>query len=117
MRPASVLWLQCSLQVWASVSSSTSVGSRPRVAEVLLDRLHLDQRQVQLAVAAELQQAVVVQFADRHVYQFEFVRLSHIQLRQLQRADDHLFDRIVGQHLAAQRRQLRRRQVRKARSS
>ena len=30
-----VLWAQCSLHVWASVSSSTSVGSRPVGAEVV----------------------------------------------------------------------------------
>ena len=28
-----VLWAQCSLHVWASVSSSTSVGSRPRAVK------------------------------------------------------------------------------------
>ncbi len=29
MRARKVLWTQCSDQVWASVSSSTSLGSRP----------------------------------------------------------------------------------------
>ena len=33
-----VLWAQCSLHVWASVSSSTSVGSRPLGTEVVADR-------------------------------------------------------------------------------
>ena len=32
-----VLWAQCSLHVWASVSSSTSVGSRPSGGEVVAD--------------------------------------------------------------------------------
>ena len=32
-RARNVLWAQCSLHVWASVSSSTSVGSRPRAAK------------------------------------------------------------------------------------
>ncbi len=29
IRARNVLWAQCSLQVWAIISSSTSVGSRP----------------------------------------------------------------------------------------
>ena len=33
-----VLWAQCSLHVWASVSSSTSVGSRPAASKWALDR-------------------------------------------------------------------------------
>ena len=38
MSARNVLWAQCSLHVWASVSSSTSVGSRPDRREVGLDR-------------------------------------------------------------------------------
>ena len=36
-----VLWAQCSLHVWASVSSSTSVGSRPIAGEVVADDAQL----------------------------------------------------------------------------
>ena len=51
-----VLWTQCSLQVWARVSSSTSVGSRPLLAEVGLDGLHLAEVEKEVAFAGEFQQ-------------------------------------------------------------
>ncbi len=84
-----------------------------QLAEILLDRLHLDQRQVQLAVAAQIAPAARRPGSDRHLHQLERVRLSHVQVRQVERPDDHLLDRIVGQHLAAQQRQLIGRQFRK----
>ena len=60
IRPLSVLWEQCSLQVWAIVSSSMSVGSRPSFAEVRLNRLHLVERQGQLAGSAQIDELPVV---------------------------------------------------------
>ena len=45
-----------------------------QLAEVLLDRLHLDQRQVQLARAAQLLERGIVQFANRHADQLKLVR-------------------------------------------
>ena len=34
--------------------------------------------------------------------QLESVRLPHVQVRQFQRADNHLFDRIIGQDFIAE---------------
>ncbi len=79
MRPASVLWLQCSLQVWASVSSSTSVGSRPSSRKCDLNGLHFGQRQIQLPLAAELHQSRVIHFTQRHRDQFELVLAADFQ--------------------------------------
>jgi hypothetical protein len=76
----------------------------PQVAVVLLDRLHLDQRQVQLALAAQSPQRVVVQLADRHRHQLEKVRGADVQFRQFERPKDNLLDRVVRQDLRAEQR-------------
>ena len=61
-----VLWAQCSDQVWARVSSSASVGSRPIEAEVGLDGPHLAGVERQQPVPAEVGQLVVAQAGQRH---------------------------------------------------
>lgn len=59
MRALKVLCTQCSLQVWARVSSSTSVGSR-FAPVVVADRPHLVEVEREPALAADGQQGVVV---------------------------------------------------------
>ena len=68
-----------------------------QLAEVGLDRLHLGQLQVELALAAEPHERLVVQLADRHVPQFELVRRADLEPFKRQRTDDDLLDGVVGQ--------------------
>jgi hypothetical protein len=75
-------------------------------AEMGLDRLHLDQRQVKLPFTAEPLQRRVVRLSDRHRHQFEAIGRADLQVLELQRSDDHLLDGVVGQHLRAKQREL-----------
>ena len=72
-----------------------------KLAKMGLDRLHFDQGEVQLARTAQLHQPLVVKFPKWDGGQAKLVRLAHFQAIQLQRTDHDLFNRIVGQYLAA----------------
>ncbi len=76
----------------------------PQVAVILLDRLHFDQCQIQLALAAQPPQRIVVQFADRHRHQLEPIRRTDVQFRQFERPEHDLLDRVVRQDLRAEQR-------------
>ena len=67
------------------------------LAEVLADRLHLGQLQIELPLAAEAHQGVVVELADRHGADFEAIGPAEVEPRERQRADDDLLDGVVGQ--------------------
>ena len=58
MAARKVLWAQCSLQVWASVSSSTSVGSRPLPDGEALHRVQLRGLEGETSLHAELGEAI-----------------------------------------------------------
>ncbi len=63
--------------------------------EMLLDRLHLGERQVELSFAAELHQLVIVQRSDIDLRQLEFVSRPHIDTIEVERSDDHSLDGII----------------------
>ena len=75
-------------------------------AEMGLDRLHFDQREVELAFAAETHQGGVVHRADGHGHEAELVGRADLQAVETQRPDDHLLDGVVGQHFRAQQGEL-----------
>ena len=97
MRPLSVLCEQCSLHVWASVSSSQSVGSRPRDSKCARIAQHLGEAQRELPRPAQRHQLVVPQTPDRDIDPAEGVALRVAQSVEVQRADDRLFDGVVRQ--------------------
>ncbi len=68
-----------------------------QLAEVRADRLHLGRLQVELPLAAEPHQGIVIQFADRHVLEREWSRLADAQFGHRQRPEHHVLDRVVGQ--------------------
>ena len=73
-----------------------------QLLEVLLDRLHLDQREVKLAFEREGFQLVVVHRADRDDHEVEVVRTADFEVLERERAFHDLLDRVVGEDLPAQ---------------
>ena len=69
-----------------------------------LDGLHFHQRQIELSLAAQDLQGLVVHRADRHALQAKDVGSAQFQVAETQGADNHLLDGIVGQDLRAERR-------------
>ena len=59
--PRNVLCEQCSLQVWARVSSSQSVGLATERGEMALDRLHLGKGKRELPRRLSRQECLVVE--------------------------------------------------------
>ena len=84
------------------VSSSTSVGSRPSwrkwawiVCISTSERKSWPSRLSRSSASSSI-------VADRHGDQLELVRRADLELLERQRADDHLLDGVVGQHLRAE---------------
>ena len=76
IRPRRVLCEQCSLQVWARVSSSQSVGSRPSSAKWSWIGPHLGEAQVELALLAQVASSASSSMpADRHLDAAEAIGL------------------------------------------
>ena len=70
--------------------------------ELGLNRLHFDQREIQLALQAETLQSRVVHRPERHGPQAKLVRRAHVQAAKRKRPDNHLLDGVVGQNLRGQ---------------
>ena len=70
-----------------------------------LDRLHFRERQEKLPFAAESLEGRVVHRADRHRQQAKLVGGAQLQPLEIERADDHLLDGVVGQHFRTQQRE------------
>ena len=71
-------------------------------AKVGLNDAHFDQRQEKLPLPAESRQFAVAHRSDGHRDKLEAGRRADRQPREVQGAEDHLFDCVVGQHLRAQ---------------
>ena len=65
MAARNVLWAQCSLHVWASVSSSRSVGSRPSDLEVVADHPQFRRIERQRTRPVDVGERVVIEAAHR----------------------------------------------------
>ena len=82
------------------------------LAKVILDRLHLGQRQVELPLPAQSHQAIVVERTQRDRDQLEAVARSQLQPIEGDRPNHDLLDGVVGQHVLAESLQPLGRQVR-----
>src|SRR5205085_10842760 len=67
------------------------------LAKMLLNGSHFGQRQIELSLATQLQERIVVERAQRDRNQIEFIRRSEFQALNLQWPPDQLLDRVVGQ--------------------
>ena len=75
--------------------------------EVLANRLHLGEAQVELARAAQVGQCAIVHLADRHRHPLEAVRAAQRQTLHRQRAPNDLLDGVVREHPAGELIQVR----------
>ena len=72
-----------------------------QLGEMPLDRLHLGELQVELPLAAEPHEGVVVEAAIGDGAELEAVVAARFEPRERQRPDDDLLDGVVGEHLVA----------------
>ena len=99
-----VLCEQCSLQVWARVSSSQSVGSRSSPAKWCWI-VRISARLSEAAPTCSGREGRVVHRAERHRDQPELVMLALAEVVEWQGAKDRLLDGVVGQHALDQARE------------
>ena len=75
------------------------VGRLPsQRAKVFTDRLHFHETQVQLTLAAQSFQRLIIHMADRDRLQMKVVLTAHREVGQLQWTFQHIFDSIVSQN-------------------
>ncbi len=85
-----------------------NVGRLARqIAKVMLNGFQLDQGQAQRPFFAQSEELLVAQAANRHRHRLEAARRAEMNSLELQRTEDDLLDRIVGQQLGGQELQLR----------
>ena len=77
-------------------------GITLQIDEVLADRPHFHQAEIQLALATEVGKLGIVHLADRDGRAAELIRVSQRNAVQRNRAPEHLLDRIIGQNAAGQ---------------
>ena len=97
IRARKVLWAQCSLHVWASVSSSTSVGARPALRKCSAMACSSAGSSEQAAVAVEGRQRIVVESLEVHELDPDVGGRLGIDERRLDGSDRPSFDDRVGE--------------------